>query len=113
MADNFITLTDRAVNHVKSVIERSNDPDQYLRLACVSGGCSGLNYKLGLDKITTSEDRVSEFSGLKVVVDSRSSLFLRGMTLDYSEDLNNTGFVFMNPNAASSCGCGSSFTPNG
>lgn len=105
----MITLTPRAVKQVKELINEQNNPNLYLRIGVQGGGCSGLEYFLALDDIREPEDQEYEFEGLKVLVDSASLPYLKGSTLDYSYDLMNSGFVFQNPNAVRSCGCGRSF----
>lgn len=106
----LIVLTDAAIAHVKNLLARQNIPDHYLRVSVAGGGCSGLSYKLGTEAQPGPGDRVLEFGDLKVLVDIKSSLYLAGMELDYSDDLMNAGFIFKNPNAKSSCGCGTSFS---
>lgn len=109
-----IQLTEKAVHHVKRLM--AEDPEvkgqeAALRLQVIGGGCSGMSYKLGFDKDPPKEnDKAFEKDGLKVLVDAKSFLFLQGMTLDFTDGLNGTGFVFNNPNAKRSCGCGSSFS---
>ena len=81
-----------------------------LRLGVLGGGCSGLSYQFKFDTKERPTDKVFEFDGVKIVVDPKSLLFLHGMTLDYKESLLQSGFVFENPNAQKSCGCGTSFS---
>ncbi|MGB2129715.1 MAG: HesB/IscA family protein [Flavicella sp.] len=82
----------------------------FVRVGVKSGGCSGLSYDLDFDKIIKDEDKVFEDNGVKIVVDKKSFLYLIGTTLEYSGGLNGTGFVFNNPNASRTCGCGESFS---
>ncbi|MDX1278597.1 iron-sulfur cluster assembly accessory protein [Oceanihabitans sediminis] len=82
----------------------------FVRVGVVSGGCSGLSYNLKFDKEQLEEDKVFEDNGVKIVVDKKSFLYLIGTTLEYSGGLNGTGFVFNNPNANRTCGCGESFS---
>jgi iron-sulfur cluster assembly protein len=84
-------------------------PDGGLRVAVVGGGCSGLSYKLDFQKEPQPQDKVFEQDGVKIFIDPKSFLYLKGLTLDYSSGLNGTGFTFKNPNASKSCGCGTSF----
>ena len=106
----LITLMPAAIAHVKHLLERQNIPDHYLRIGVAGGGCSGLSYKLSTEAEAGATDKVIEAGeGLKLLVDLKSSLYLAGMELDYSDDLMNAGFKFRNPNAKSSCGCGESF----
>ncbi|TYA60088.1 HesB/IscA family protein [Formosa maritima] len=82
----------------------------YVRVGVKSGGCSGLSYDLKFDKEQQEEDKVFEDNGVKIIVDKKSFLYLIGTTLDYSGGLNGVGFVFNNPNANRTCGCGESFS---
>lgn len=99
----------------KKVFELMTDdgynPNQdYVRVGVKSGGCSGLSYDLNFDKNQAEEDKVFEDNGVKIIVDKKSFLYLIGTTLEYSGGLNGTGFVFNNPNANRTCGCGESFS---
>ena len=87
-----------------------NPNTDYVRVGVKSGGCSGLSYDLKFDKSQIEEDKVFEDNGVKIIVDKKSFLYLIGTTLDYSGGLNGTGFVFNNPNANRTCGCGESFS---
>ena len=82
----------------------------YVRVGVKSGGCSGLSYELNFDKEQSEEDKVFEDNDIKIIVDKKSFLYLVGTTLEYSGGLNGTGFVFKNPNANRTCGCGESFS---
>ena len=82
----------------------------FVRVGVKSGGCSGLSYELKFDNQTRDGDKVFEDNGVKIIVDKKSFLYLVGTTLDYSGGLNGTGFVFKNPNAQRTCGCGESFS---
>jgi len=81
----------------------------YVRVGVKSGGCSGLSYELKFDHTQLENDKVFEHNSVKIIVDKKSFLYLVGTTLDYSGGLNGTGFVFKNPNANRTCGCGESF----
>ena len=107
-----ITLTETAVLEVKKVIEEQKMEDNtMLRVSVVGGGCSGYSYLLDFDKEYDAEKDIrSEHFGLSVIVDKKSSLYLEGITIDYYTGLDKRGFVFNNPNATKSCGCGSSFS---
>ena len=99
----------------KKVIELMNDDGfnpttDFVRVGVKSGGCSGLSYDLKFDKEQQDEDKVFEDNGVKIIVDKKSFLYLIGTTLDYSGGLNGSGFVFSNPNANRTCGCGESFS---
>lgn len=82
----------------------------FVRVGVKSGGCSGLSYDLKFDKEKDDDDKVFEDNGVKIIVDKKSFLYLIGTTLDYSGGLNGAGFVFNNPNANRTCGCGESFS---
>jgi iron-sulfur cluster assembly protein len=82
----------------------------FVRVGVKSGGCSGLSYDLDFDKSRKEDDKVFEDNGVKIIIDKKSFLYLIGTTLEYSGGLNGTGFVFNNPNASRTCGCGESFS---
>lgn len=99
----------------KKVIEMMTDDgydakNDFVRVGVKSGGCSGLSYDLKFDKDKSKEDKVFEDNGVQIIVDKKSFLYLVGTTLEYSGGLNGTGFVFQNPNANRTCGCGESFS---
>ena len=99
----------------KKVIELMNDDGfnpstDYIRVGVKSGGCSGLSYDLKFDKTKAEEDKVFEDNEVKIIVDKKSFLYLVGTTLEFSGGLNGKGFVFNNPNANRTCGCGESFS---
>jgi iron-sulfur cluster assembly protein len=99
----------------KKVIELMSDDGfnamtDFVRVGVKSGGCSGLSYDLKFDKTQQEEDKVFEDNGVKIIVDKKSFLYLIGTTLEYSGGLNGAGFVFNNPNANRTCGCGESFS---
>jgi iron-sulfur cluster assembly protein len=106
----MIQLTENAVKQIKRFREDENMPEGGLRIAVVGGGCSGLSYKLEFQKEPVANDKVFEQAGVKIFVDPKSFLYVKGLTLDYSGGLNGTGFTFSNPNASKSCGCGTSFS---
>jgi len=87
-----------------------NATTDFVRVGVKSGGCSGLSYELKFDKEQLENDKVFEANSVKIIVDKKSFLYLVGTTLDYSGGLNGTGFVFKNPNANRTCGCGESFS---
>jgi len=99
----------------KKVIELMQDDgynptEDYVRVGVKSGGCSGLSYELKFDKENKEGDKVFVDNDVKIIVDKKSFLYLVGTTLEYSGGLNGTGFVFKNPNANRTCGCGESFS---
>lgn len=87
-----------------------NASKDFIRVGVKSGGCSGLSYELNFVKDEKENDQVFEHNDIKIIVDKKSFLYLVGTTLDYSGGLNGTGFVFINPNANRTCGCGESFS---
>ncbi|HET6463184.1 MAG TPA: iron-sulfur cluster assembly accessory protein [Candidatus Krumholzibacteria bacterium] len=108
----MITVTDRAVQAIRDCIlaENKTVDSAYLRVAVKGGGCSGLMYNLSVDDATSDSDLVIQSGDVRIAVDKKSKLFLLGLTLDYTTGLNGKGFVFSNPNAKATCGCGESFT---
>src|SRR5206468_6256981 len=107
-----IQVTERALNKIRSAMEKENvSPEQGgLRLGVQGGGCSGLSYNIRFDSQPRERDRIFQFGDVRVFVDPKSFIYLHGMTLDYNETLMQQGFVFVNPNAQKSCGCGTSFS---
>ena len=108
----MIQVSETAAKQITNL--KVNDPnaqsaETFLRVKIVAGGCSGMSYKLDFDKTMTDQDKVFEQHGTKVVIDKKSLLYVAGMTLDFEGGLNGKGFIFSNPNAAKTCGCGSSF----
>jgi iron-sulfur cluster assembly protein len=107
----MISVTEKAIAEVKRLMAKEQLQDPCLRVKVIGGGCSGMSYKLGFEETLLGEkDKVFEHPGLRLVCDSKSFLFLNGTELDFSDGLNGTGFVFNNPNAKRTCGCGSSFS---
>ena len=107
-----IRVTERAAAKIRALLEKDGVPlDQGgLRVGVQGGGCSGLSYAMRLDTQSRDRDKVFEEFGARIFVDPKSLLYLAGTVLEYEETLMRQGFVFRNPNAARSCGCGSSFT---
>jgi iron-sulfur cluster assembly protein len=106
----MITLSENAVEEVKRLLRLEKKEDWGLRVGVVGGGCSGLSYTLAFEEEPKKADTVEDINGIKVYVDPKSYLFLNGIELDYSTDLLNGGFKFINPNATRTCSCGSSFS---
>ncbi len=106
----MVFLTESAAKQIRRLREDDSIPgDKFLRVKVAKGGCSGLSYKLDFDTTMNTADKVFEEHGEKIIIDTQSYLYVLGMTLDYSGGLNGRGFVFTNPNASKTCGCGSSF----
>ncbi len=105
-----LALTETAVKHVKQLIETQNLQDVYLRMGVKGGGCSGLSYSLEFDNEIGPHDKQFDIDGVRVVCDKKSYLYLNGTTLDYVTQGLTGGFTFVNPQAKSSCGCGTSFS---
>ncbi len=106
-----VALSEAATKQVKELKRAQNLPDDvFLRMGVKGGGCSGLSYLLEFDSEVGPHDKQFECDGVKVVVDKKSYLYLNGTTLDYVKQGLTGGFTFVNPNAKSSCGCGSSFS---
>lgn len=108
----MINVTDRAVAAIRDCIVAENKAVDaaYLRVSVKGGGCSGLMYNLTVDDNAADTDLVITSGDIRIVVDKKSKLFLHGLTLDYTTGLSGKGFVFSNPNAKATCGCGESFT---
>ena len=106
----MIQVTDEAkVKLLALMKEEGKDSDAFVRVGVNSGGCSGLSYDLGFDNNENEDDKSFEDNGIKIVVNKKSYLYLIGTILEYSGGLNGKGFVFNNPNASRTCGCGESF----
>jgi len=107
----MITVTENARKKAINLMEEDGKTpsEAFIRVGVKGGGCSGLSYELTFDTDLKQEDKVFESNGIRVVVDKKSFLYLIGTELDYSGGLNGKGFVFINPNASRTCGCGESF----
>jgi len=107
-----IQVTDRAIAKIRSAMAKEGvSPEQGgLRVGVQGGGCSGLSYNIRFDSQPRERDRIFQFADIRVFVDTKSFIYLHGMTLDYQETLMQQGFAFVNPNANKSCGCGTSFS---
>jgi len=109
-ATKDITVTENALKQIRKIKEEGNIPQDYcLRISVKGGGCSGFTYNLGFDGETNESDTVIEYNDLKIAVDGKSLFYLTGTELDFSDGLNGKGFIFSNPNASKTCGCGESF----
>ncbi|MBA3648493.1 MAG: iron-sulfur cluster assembly accessory protein [Chitinophagales bacterium] len=105
-----VSLTDSAVNEIKRLLSEEKIPsDNALRIGVKGGGCSGMSYILGFDK-KEENDEEYEIEGIKIIMNRSHKLYLFGMGINYENGLNARGFVFQNPNATKTCGCGSSFS---
>lgn len=107
----MIKLTDRASAEIKGLLEKQETPEAMLRVFVAGGGCSGLQYGMSLEEEAMEGDERIAINGVNVIVDPRSAPYLDGAEIDYVDSLMGGGFKIDNPNAKSSCGCGSSFTP--
>ena len=108
--ERLIKVTASAAQKVNSLLTKQGRANGVLRVAVVGGGCSGLQYKMDLQDSPANRDFLVETSGIKVVVDPKSALYVTGSELDYVEALQDGGFKVKNPNAATSCSCGESFS---
>jgi iron-sulfur cluster assembly protein len=109
--ESEITITEKAVKEIKRIMEENKITGEFgLRIGVKGGGCSGLTYSLGFDPETRDGDTIIEQAGVKLFIDGKSLFYLSGTQLDFSDGLNGKGFVFNNPNAVKSCGCGESFS---
>ena len=108
----MIKISETAKSKIAQLMteEGYNVENDFVRVGVKSGGCSGLSYELTFDNTTQANDKVFEDNQVKIVVDKKSFLYLIGTTLEYSGGLNGKGFVFNNPNANRTCGCGESFS---
>ena len=107
----MITLTENAISKLKDLFAEENNPSLKLRTFVQGGGCSGMQYGFTFDEDQNEDDFDFDFDGVPVLVDSMSAQYLQGATIDYREDLMGASFSIDNPNAETTCGCGSSFNP--
>lgn len=103
-------VTDSAAAKVKSLVEEEGNPDLKLRVFVTGGGCSGFQYGFSFDEVVAEDDTLVEKDGIAVLVDPLSIQYLSGSTVDYEQGLQGSRFIISNPNAATTCGCGSSFS---
>ena len=108
--NRMITLTDTAVDKIRDLIAEENNPDLKLRIFVQGGGCSGMSYGFTFDEIANEDDFDLNINGVHLLVDSMSSQYLQGAKINYNEDLMGSQFAIENPNAQTTCGCGSSFS---
>jgi len=107
---SLVQVTERAQQEIRQIFTREEpDPKTGLRLYVIGGGCSGLSYEMEFDS-KRENDNVIDYSGFRVLLDPKSSIYLKGVTLDFQDGLKGKGFVFVNPNATNTCGCGESFS---
>lgn len=108
--NNDIKVTAKAIEQIKKLIAENKLTEDFgLRIGIKGGGCSGLTYSLGFDSKPREGDTIIENDSLKLFIDGKSLFYLSGTELDFSDGLNGKGFIFNNPNAVKSCGCGNSF----
>ncbi len=105
-----LTLTDKAIQQIKSLLARDKLNSHGLRISIADGGCSGFSYKLDFEKEQKSGDTILEFDDLRVYLDPNSVPYLKGTVIDFVSGLYGGGFRFSNPNATGTCGCGTSFS---
>jgi iron-sulfur cluster assembly protein len=107
-----INITEKALEHVRAAMQKEGIAPESggLRLGVQGGGCSGLSYSIRFDTQPRERDRIFQYGEVRVFVDPKSFIYLNGMTVEWEETLMRRGFVFQNPNAKKTCGCGSSFS---
>ena len=108
--ERLVKLTTTAAEKVSTLLQRQGRPEGVLRVAVMGGGCSGLQYKMDLQDGPANRDILVESEGIRVVVDPKSPLYVTGSELDYNSGLEDSGFQVNNPNAATTCSCGESFS---
>ena len=106
----MVIVSDDAKKELIVLMQKEDDSKKYVRVSVSSGGCSGLSYNLDFDNKQLDTDKAFENNGITLLVDEKSYLYLMGTTLSFSSGLNGKGFIFNNPNAARTCGCGESFS---
>ncbi len=106
----MIKITDSAKKRLNHLLEEQGKKNSYVRVGVESGGCSGLSYKLDFDNIKNDDDEIIANNGISLLINKKSVLYLVGTILEFSDGLNGKGFVFNNPNASRTCGCGESFS---
>jgi iron-sulfur cluster insertion protein len=107
----MLTVSESAVAKIQDILKEENNPDLKLRVFVQGGGCSGMSYGFTLDDTKNEDDWDLEINGVQVLVDSMSGGYLQGAEVDYKEDNYGSSFTIKNPQAVTTCGCGSSFSP--
>jgi iron-sulfur cluster insertion protein len=107
----FVTVQPNAIAKIKELIAEENNPNLKLRMFVSGGGCSGMQYGFTFEETANEDDFDLEFEGIHVLIDAMSSQYLQGAEVDYTESLQGSQFSIKNPNAQTTCGCGSSFNP--
>ena len=107
----MITITENATIKLKDILAEENNSALKLRIFVQGGGCSGMSYGFTLDEMVNEDDFTLDESGVQILVDSMSMQYLTGAEIDYKDDLMGSNFSIKNPNAETTCGCGSSFNP--
>ncbi len=105
----MLTLTENAQKAISRFIKGADAPVEGLRISVEGGGCSGMQYGMALEDSARNDDTVVEISGIKLFIDPHSAPLLEGLTVDFQDSMEGSGFKFTNPNASNSCGCGKSF----
>tara|TARA_Y100001970_G_C14218885_1_gene851381 strand:- start:291 stop:644 length:354 start_codon:yes stop_codon:yes gene_type:complete len=108
--DESISITKKAATRIKAILDAEKKEGQALRLSVVGGGCSGMNYNIAFDDTKGEFDKVYTSEGVDIYCDLQSWLYLKGTTIDFSDDILSGGFKITNPNASRTCGCGTSFS---
>ena len=110
MEQQLISITEKAIEQIENIAKTDNpDGTKGLRLAVTGGGCSGLSYKIEF-AAPKEKDNILNFGNIRVLIDPKSTIYLKGIVLDFKDGLTGKGFVFDNPNAKNTCGCGESFS---
>ena len=107
----MLTVSETAAEKIRDILTEENNPNLKLRVFVQGGGCSGMSYGFTLDDTQNEDDWDLEISGVNVLVDSMSGGYLQGAVIDYKESEMGSNFTIVNPNAQTTCGCGSSFSP--
>jgi iron-sulfur cluster insertion protein len=107
----MITVTDSAVARIQDILAEESTPGLKLRVFVQGGGCSGMQYGFTLDEDVGEDDWTLDINGIEILVDSMSGQYLQGAVVDYKDDIMGATFTIKNPNAQTTCGCGSSFSP--